>query len=307
VSNTLVLLSGATGNLGGRIAQCLSSLKSPIRALVRPGTTEAKIHPLRTLGCEVVQVDPLNRRELGKACEGVSVVVSAVSGLRDVVVDAQSVLLAAAVEAKVPRFIPSDFAIDYTKVREGANRNLNLRLEFMKIAAKADIQLTSILNGAFTDMLTGTAPFVLFKFRRVVCWGNENQMMDWTTMDDTAKYTAYAALDNDAPRFLKIAGDQFSAKMLAEVMTSISGKRYRVLTLGTAGQLSFLARVLRALSPSSEKELYPAWQGMQYMANLYDGSAKFTKVDNARYDMKWTTAREVLAAHLQLAPGVASK
>ena len=36
----------------------------------------------------------------------------------------------AAVDAGVPRFIPSDFAIDFTKIPEGGNRNLDLRREF---------------------------------------------------------------------------------------------------------------------------------------------------------------------------------
>ena len=39
-------------------------------------------------------------------------------------------LLDAAVEARVPRFIPSDYCIDYTKLTRGNNRNLAVRREF---------------------------------------------------------------------------------------------------------------------------------------------------------------------------------
>jgi hypothetical protein len=45
--------------------------------------------------------------------------VSALSGLREVIVDAQKVLLDAAVAASVPRFIPSDYSLDFTEFKDG--------------------------------------------------------------------------------------------------------------------------------------------------------------------------------------------
>lgn len=47
----------------------------------------------------------------------------------------------------------------------------------------------------------------------------------------------------------------------------------------------------------TEKELYPAWQGMQYLRNMFDGRAKPEPLDNDRYPgICWTTARDVLCA-----------
>ena len=68
--------------------------------------------------------------ELTQACAGASCVVSALQGLREVIVGTQSALLAAAVAAGVPRFIPSDFSSDYTQQLVGVNRNFDLRREF---------------------------------------------------------------------------------------------------------------------------------------------------------------------------------
>ena len=60
--------------------------------------------------------------------------------------------------------------------------------------------------------------------------------------------------------------------------------------------LGTLIKVARAVAPG-EKELYPAWQGMQYMRNMFDGRAKLAPLDNARYPgICWTTARDVLSA-----------
>lgn len=37
---------------------------------------------------------------------------------------------------------------------------------------------------------------------------------------------------------------------------------------------------------------------MQYMHNMYSGAPKFVSLDNGRYSMKWTRARDVLSDFL---------
>jgi hypothetical protein len=120
--------------------------------------------------------------------------------------------------------------------------------------------------------------------------------MDFTTMDDTAAFTASAALDSSTPRFLRIAGDQLSARELTAVMSKVTGQEFRLLRAGGLGMLGALIKVTRAAAPG-EQEIYPVWQGMQYMRNMFDGRAKLEPLDNDRYaDIRWTTAREVLSA-----------
>jgi len=183
-----VVLAGASGDLGERVARALVARGATVRALTRP-----------------------DAEAMRSACAGADCVVSTLSGLRPVIVDAQTQLLQAAVAAAVPRFIPSDYSIDYTAIPAGSNRNLDLRREFMERLNGAPIAGTSVLNGAFADMLTGTAPLILFNRRRVLYWHDADQEMDFTTMDDAAAFTADAALDAGAPRFLRVAGDQVSA------------------------------------------------------------------------------------------------
>jgi hypothetical protein len=224
-------------------------------------------------------------------------VVSALQGLRDVIVEIQTVLLEAAVEAHVPRFIPSDYSIDFTKFPPGQNRNLDLHREFHTRLDKTSISATTIFNGAFTDMLTDQMPLILFKLNRVLYWGDSDQRMDFTTMDDTAAFTASAALDPCTPRFLRIAGDQLSARELTTVAGQVTGREFRLFRAGGLGMLVALIRIARTLAPG-EKELYPAWQGMQYMHNMFEGRAKLEPLDNERYPgIRWTTAQDVLSAH----------
>ncbi|MBN1653639.1 MAG: NmrA family NAD(P)-binding protein [Deltaproteobacteria bacterium] len=296
MNNPTIVVAGATGNLGGRIARALIERGASVRALVRHGAVQEKPKRLRELGVTIAAVDLSNVSEVASACSSASCVVSALAGLRDVIVEKQTALLDATIKAGVPRFIPSDYSIDFTKFPPGENRNLDLRREFHKRLDNTSISATTVFNGAFAEMLTGQMPMILFKLNRVVYWGNADQRMDFTTIDDTASFTASAALDPSTPRFLRIAGDQLSARELTVVVSEVTGKKFRLLRAGGLGMLGALIRVARALA-SGEKDLYPAWQGMQYMRNMFDGRAKLEPLDNDRYaDIRWTTARDVLAA-----------
>ena len=293
-----IVVAGASGNLGGRIVRALLERGAGVRALVRPSTAREKVERLEELGVAVTSAELFNASEVTPACSGASCVVSALSGLREVIVERQKVLLDAAVNAGVPRFIPSDFSIDFTKFPPGQNRNLDLRRAFHEYLDKAQIAATTIFNGAFADLLTGQMPLILFKPRLVVYWGNADQPLDFTTMDDTAVFTALAALDPSTPRFLRIAGDQLSAREIAVLMSELSGKKYRLFRPGGLGMLRMLIKIAHTVSPGQE-ELYPAWQGMQYMHNMFDGRAKLEPLDNDRYPgMRWTTVRDVLSTHL---------
>src|SRR4030042_6827062 len=107
-----VVLAGGTGDLGQRIARALLSKGAEVRILTRSISSSDKRGSLIESGVTMVQVDYNNSTGLVKACDGVACVVSALSGLREVIVGAQKRLLDAAVTAGVKRFIPSDYAID---------------------------------------------------------------------------------------------------------------------------------------------------------------------------------------------------
>ncbi|KAA3439837.1 NmrA family NAD(P)-binding protein [Rufibacter hautae] len=297
-----IVIAGATGDLGTRIAGHLLHRGARVRALVRPGNTSDKTANLQAKGATVIEVDYRNHAELVKACAGGTCVVSALSGLEEVILDAQTALLQAAVEAGVPRFIPSDFAIDFTKLPHGTNRNLDLRQEFKERLDKAPIAATSVLNGMFSDLLTGQAPVVLFPLKRVVYWEDADQPLDFTTIEDTAAFTAAAALDAATPRYLRIAGDVLSARGLKEAASQATGDQFKLLKAGKLGRLDKIIKFTRTVFPQKE-EVFPAWQGMQYMRNMFSGLPILTPLDNNRYPgIRWTTVQEVLAQHVQQNP-----
>lgn len=290
-----IVLAGATGDLGHRIALALLDRGAQVRALVRPGTTKPVISSLRERGAAIVEVDFTDVAALTQACAGAACVVSALSGLREVIVEMQTRLLDAAVATGVPRFIPSDYSIDFIKLPEGSNRNLDLRREFGRRLDQAPIQATSVLNGMFMDLLTGQAPVVLFKIRRVLYWGSADQPLDFTTIADTATFTAAAALDPTTPRYLRVAGEVATIRDLQAAAGAATGRRFGRLRAGGLWLLKLMIKVTRRLAPAP-REVFPPWQGMQYLHNMFTGLPKLTPLDNARYpDIRWTPIREVLA------------
>ncbi|HEX8327066.1 MAG TPA: NmrA family NAD(P)-binding protein [Hymenobacter sp.] len=290
-----VVLAGATGDLGFRIAQGLRQRGAVVRALVRPGNAKPEVTALGDMGVEILEVDFKSVTALTNACAGAACVVSALSGLREVIVDTQKRLLDAAVAAGVPRFIPSDFSIDYTKLPDGSNRNLDLRREFNRRLDQAPIQATSVLNGMFMDLLTGQAPVVLFGLKRVMYYGSPDQPLDFTTVANTAEFTAAAALDPSTPRYLRVAGEVATVRGLQRAATEATGQPFKLLRVGGVWVLGALIKVTKALMPTSD-EVFPPWQGMQYMHNMFTGLPKLDPLDNARYPgIRWTPVREVLA------------
>jgi nucleoside-diphosphate-sugar epimerase len=291
-----ILLAGATGSLGLRIAKALRTRGAGVRAVVRRGTAANRTAPLKAVGVKVVEIDLDDLAEVTAACVGVDCVVSALNGLHGTIIGTQSKLLDAAMAAGVPRFIPSDFSLDFTRTPPGSNRNMDLRRKFRDRLDGAPIRATSILNGAFMDMLTGQAPFILFGPRRVIHWGRADQAVDFTTMDDVAAYTAAAAMDPASPRWLRIVGEETSPLGLAAAASEVTGKPFRTLRMGGIGLLEGMIKVARLVAPG-KGQVFPPWQGMQYMRDMYSGDGKLVTLNNNRYpQLQWTTVRQVLAA-----------
>ena len=291
----IVAVAGASGDLGGRIVSALVARGASGRALVRPDLAAEQRALIEAKGASLAAADHREVRALANACTGAACVVSALNGLRPAIIERQSILLDAAVAAGVRRFVPSDFSIDFTRTRPGRNRNLDLRREFMARADQAPLRVTSILNGAFMDMLGVEMPLIQTRIRRVIYWRSADQPLDFTTKDDVAAYTAAAALDDAAPRTLRIAGDTVTVREIARALTGLAGVSYKPLGAGGLGVLGAVIRLTRLLAPQRDA-IFPAWQGMQYMRDMFSGAGKLHPLDNDRYpDLRWTRMHDHLS------------
>lgn len=296
----IIVIAGATGNLGGKIATALLSKGAEVRAIVRLETDLKKIKDLEEKGVKVFQIDTSNTAEISKHCFGADCFVSALAGLKETIIDAQRIFLDAAVEANVPRFIPSDYSCDFTNLIEGQNRNLDFRRAFQSYLETTPIKATTIFNGPFMDLLTTDMPLILFKQKRILCWGNQNQIIEFTTTFNVADFTAEAAMDDNTPRFLRISGDRLSCNEFVKLLTELTNEKYKLFRPGGINFLNVVIKLTRFFSPS-KNELYPPWQGMQYMRDMMEGRIIFQKYDNYRYpNIKWTTVKDFLIKEIKM-------
>lgn len=293
----LVAVAGAAGHLGSLIALNLRKRNVAVAGLVRPGTAASRTEELRQAGVAIAEVDLADIPSLTKILQGATTLVSALQGLREVIVNVQGNLLHAAVAANVGRFIPSDFSLDFTKTEPGTNRNLDLRREFHDKLDASGIQWTSVLNGAFTELLTsGKLPMINDNWHKIMHFGSATQKLDFTTVPDIAAYTAAVAADaSTTPRFLRIAGQSVSATDLAEIVSRVKGREYTTFWTGSVGFLRTIIAILKVVIGGVEDKPMTAWQGMQYLENMISGKGKLDPIDNGRYpELVWTTVEQAL-------------
>lgn len=277
-----IFVAGATGLLGGRIVGALLDQGASVRALVRPGVDaekKAAISALQARGLEVVEgdiTDPAGR--LADAIGDAATVVSAVQGGPEVIVDGQANLVRAAEKAGAGRFIPSDFAVDVTRLEDGDNFMIDWRRRAAAAYRDADIAVVSVLNGAFYEVMLGFMGIVDWERGTLSHWGDPDQPLDLTSVSDTAAYTAAAALDPHATGTLRFAGEVVSFRRFHEAVERGSGRRLELRNLGTADELR--AEIERRARLTENPFDYVA---LQYQWCMVSGKAKFETLDNARY------------------------
>ncbi|MDN3594408.1 NmrA family NAD(P)-binding protein [Zunongwangia endophytica] len=289
-----ILIAGATGMLGSKIADYLLQQGAEVIAIVRESSKTEKISQLKYSGATIIPLQMEDRLALQRACEGVSCVISAVAGLGETIIDFQSRLLDAAIAAKVPRFIPSDFSTDFTQMDKGFNRNFDLRKEFKVYLDQQPIQSTSIFNGAFAYLLNYNLPLFNVKEGRVLFYGEKQDFsIDFTTVEDTAQYTAKVALDDKTPRNLNIASFSPSPKDFGAIGKQFFDKDFELINGGSLEDFATVIQEKRKANPKSEQELYADWQQMQYLHSMF--LVHHLELNNNRYqDLQWASMAQVI-------------
>jgi uncharacterized protein YbjT (DUF2867 family) len=281
-----ILVAGVTGMLGGKIVDALLAEGGvAVRALVRdahPDGDEARrrLDDIRARGVEVAVGDLRDGESLRRAVEGADGIVSAVQGGEDVIITGQTNVLRAAEQAGVGRFIPSDYAVDYRKLAEGDNPNLDLRRRFATILRESPVAHTVVLNGAFTEVELGPWGAMIDEAAGTFSyWGDGQTPVDMTVADDVARYTAAAVLDPDmANRTLQVAGDTLTLTAFHAVYQEVTGRRLEERRLGSVDELvAWIAATKRTASSPY------AYLPQQYHYAMVSGKGKLDDIQNARY------------------------
>jgi hypothetical protein len=178
--------------------------------------------------------------------------------------------------------LPSDYSLDFFKTEEGKNRNLDLRRELNRVLDQSAVRGTSLLCGAFMDLLGFGAMGPDQKTGVFRVWGDVEQPSDFTHTDDVAKYIAAVALEHEAPRVVRVAGDTKSPREIAAIFQELRGMQVKLESAGSLEVLGQTIEKLRAEDPA-EANPFPIWQRLQYARDLQSGRGRLSPLDNARY------------------------
>ncbi len=299
-SKQTVLMVGATGTMGSKIAAVLAQKENiTLRALVRSKTAQneqkrQQLTQLEQLGVELVEGSLEDESSLNQACQNVNTVLSSVQGDTETIVDGQLRLLEAATKAGANRFLPSDFSGDYNGIEYGDNYNYDPRKRFAEAAQKSSINVVHIMNGAFMEVFF--APFLrVFDFEQGTAeyWGTGDEPIDLTTMEDTAKYAAEAAI---APQKLdtnfQVVGEVTTMKQLIADYEAVTGQKLVEHSKGTLDELKTWIETTKLNNPNP-------WTFLpeQYQWGMFTGKLKLTHLMNDRYPyIEPTSVRTWLAA-----------
>lgn len=291
-----ILIAGATGRLGGLIAQSLlRNSEAEVFAIVRDAESE-KAKELEAKGVKLAVADLSNKEAILQATKGIDIIISALNGGPDVILEGQLNLLEAAVENGVQRFVPSDYSVDYFKLNYGEHVNLDLRKKTFEAIEKSGIGYTIFLNGAFMEIFT--APFfnvIDFENGTVNFWGNGNEIFDLTTMPDTAKYIANAVFDdNTLNKVLHIAGDETTINEITQILSSVKGKSFKQVNNGTNDDLSNLIETIKSADPANVM----AYMFYQYKKPMFNGVGKLDNPVRKHYDSSSFTDFQTYVSNL---------
>ena len=269
-----ILLAGATGMLGSRIAaHLLDQPDARLRLLVR-SASDNRLKPLLDHGAEVLEGDLTNRASLDRATQGVDVIVSAVQGGPEVIIDGQAALAEAGKRNGVRRILPSDFGLDLFKATPGEHAAFDMRAKADAGIAALGLEQVNILQGAFMDVFLPGMGAIDLEKGTIGFFGDGTMPIEITTVEHTARMTARVALDRTVqPGKFAFAGDRISFRQAGEIVGSQLGQTLKPVSYGSEADLR---GVLAAADPQKRVML-------AYLLYMTNGQTALTNLQTARY------------------------
>jgi uncharacterized protein YbjT (DUF2867 family) len=231
----MILVVGATGDLGGRVARQLLSEGRPVRCLLRPGKNEAG---LGGAGAEAVYGDLTEPAGLQAACQGADTVIATATAIgrrlagassasiREVDEEGMLSLVDAAEAAGVHRF-------DYVSFN-GVDTPIGTPLEHAKLAVekrlgRSTMQTVIVRADAFQEI--HLAPMARFDVAggKASIIGKGNTKRRWVATEDVAALLCAVALEADPPALIAVGGPEpLTKNEAAAIAGELTHRRMKV-------------------------------------------------------------------------------
>ena len=239
---TAIAISGANGTLGALIAKHLIALRATVHLIVRDASKlseDLRANPnVKVFATpDILDTDPLRN-----AVRGTSAVVCALWADNKTMVSAQKALIDACIAENVPRYIASDYSIDWTRLSLGDIPPKDpCIMIYNYLRGRTDIKGVHILTGAFSDLIVSSGEMGVDMGKNGLHYfGTGDEKWDWTTYDDSANFIAHIALDPEANGVVKVRGDRKSMKEVASIIGKATGSQPETIYMGTNEELKSL-------------------------------------------------------------------
>ncbi|MCJ1310878.1 hypothetical protein MMC25_004546 [Agyrium rufum] len=279
----VVVIAGFSGKFARSVTQHLLNKSSDIQihGLIRnPSKVPEAFQSNPQI--KIFQGDAFDKGAALKAVTGADVTLCAYLGDNNVMTKGQETLIEASIEAKVSRYIASDFSLDYNKIEMG---QLPPKDPMKKIAAylaerKDQIAAVHPLNGSFMPIWFSPMGGIFFpKESAFKVYGDGEGKIDVTTYDTAAEYVAEIMLDETATGTLMFRGDRVSVKDMAAAIKSVYGKE---ITVESRGSLDDLYNIMFEALQKDPRNVY-SWLPKFYNYWSFKEQGLLERNDNSRY------------------------
>jgi hypothetical protein len=152
----------------------------------------------------LINSDPYNASALRTLVRGADIVICCYFADNETMVNGQKLLIDLCEEAKVPRYIASDYTLDFRGLEFGdipmkdPMKHVQAYLETKKVVKGVHILVSMFMETFWTAFQVLDAETKTFRY-----WGGGNVKFEMTSMKGVVEYTAAVAMDTKAVGFFK--------------------------------------------------------------------------------------------------------
>ncbi|KAF1850767.1 NAD(P)-binding protein [Cucurbitaria berberidis CBS 394.84] len=308
----LVLVAGATGNLGQKLVTSLLKHGHQVRGLGRsPSKLDA--HLASQLESFVESTAYHDIPALDKACAGADAVICAYLGFPELHLEGQLLLFRAAERANVKRFVAASWCYDWRRMSLGQQDSYDPDISFRHhVEISSSLKPIWIFTGVLAEVLFSAPGRVDFtprsngawdsKGRVAEVWGNPATKFAWTSEADAAEFTAaIVSLPETSPlygeQFFKLTSGIDGFADIARVYGEVRGCEITIKQMGSVEDLR-----KKAYEARDKGDRARWWEYIMFFYTLHmlDGTWAMGELDNERVGVKGTSLREFLEAHPDL-------